>query len=356
MKKILLRLLVSITLVISFLILTIYLINYHPKKIEDARISCPIDAPKIPKNKKLKVMNWNVQYMAGKNYIFFYDLPDFRGKDVRPSKEDVSITINEVARIINDENPDIILFQEINEGSAQTHGEDQLAKLQALVSAEYKCFADTYYFKSKYLPQYYFGPVGMKLVVLSKYRIDKANRYALTQIPGDFISEQFGFKRAVLNAELPVEDGLPLNTMSTHLDAFSAGTNTMELQVKEVSELLKSFDKTNSRWVIAGDFNLLPMGWDLQKLHIDNQSYYNKDSEMSLLKDFNTSVAWEDLLGKNQSAFYTHLPNHPEVKIPDRTIDYFFYSKNLIKKNYFVRSKDTQKISDHLPMIFEFQL
>ena len=172
------------------------------------------------------------------------------------------------------------MFQEINEGSSQTYGEDQLAKLIALVSNEYKCFTDAFYFKSKYMPQYYFGPVGMKLVVLSKFKIAKGTRYSLPQIPTDFISKSFGFKRAILQAEFPINETENLYAMSTHLDAFSIGSDTMDQQVKLVAELLKDLDSKNKNWLIAGDFNLLPIGFDKTKLHIDNQSYYNKDSEI----------------------------------------------------------------------------
>lgn len=355
MKFIFKFILLPILSLVLFLVFLIWYLNYFPNKVEKMKVSCPNDSPVLPTNKKVKVLNWNVQYMASKNYIFFYDMPDFKGKDIRPSFEHVNETIGEVARIINDENPDILLLQEFNENSAQTYQEDQLAKLMALISSEYKCYTDAFYFKSKYMPQYFYGPVGMKLVVLSKYKITDGNRFALTQIPGDLISESFGFKRAILQAELPTTSGKKFYAMSTHLDAFSAGTNTMEIQVKEVANLLNTLTNEKNPWVISGDFNLLPTNWNKEKLHPDNQTYYNPSSEMEYLKDFQTTVSNEELNGKNQNQFYTHFPNHPEAKAPDRTIDYYFYSPNLIQKKYYVRSKDTLKISDHLPMIFEFE-
>ena len=39
----------------------------------------------FPKATSAKVMTFNVQYVAGKNYIFYYD----GGKDSRPSPEDI---------------------------------------------------------------------------------------------------------------------------------------------------------------------------------------------------------------------------------------------------------------------------
>ncbi len=344
-----------IIFLVLILLLLVRFINYFPDKIEKQKVVCPLDTPVLPSDKKVKILNWNVQYMASKNYIFFYDLPDFKGKDIRPSLEHVNETINEVAKVITDEKPDILLLQEFNEGSSQSHGEDQLAKLMAILPSEYRCYTDAFYFKSKFIPQYYYGPVGMKLVILSKYKITEGTRFQLAQIPSDFVTQSFGFKRAVLQAEIPTTSGKNLYAMSTHLDAFSAGTNTMEVQVKEVASILQNLNNEKKAWVISGDFNLLPMNWDKTKLNLDSQTFYNPKSEMEFLKDFKTSVSNSELNGKNQDQFYTHFPNNPEAKGPDRTIDYYFYSDNLIQKNYFIRRKDTLKISDHLPMIFEFE-
>lgn len=355
MKSIFKFVVTPILALVLILLLLVRFLNYYPERMEKQKVSCPADSPILPSDKKIKILNWNVQYMASKNYIFFYDLPDFKGKDIRPSIEHVNQTIGEVARVISDEKPDILLLQEFNEGSTQTYQEDQLAKLMAILPTEYKCYTDAFYFKSKFMPQYFYGPVGMKLVVLSKYKISEGIRFQLTQIPGDFISQSFGFKRAILQAELPTTSGKNFYVMSTHLDAFSAGTNTMEIQVKEVASLLQNLTNENKSWVISGDFNLLPVNWDKSKLHPDNQTYYNPKSEMEFLKNFKTTVNNEDLNGKNQNQFYTHFPNHPEAKAPDRTIDYYFYSDDLIQKAYFVRNKDSLKISDHLPMIFEFE-
>lgn len=357
MKKFLIRSIIGLLLIAILFYTFVYSITYHPNKVDPARFYCKENAPTLDDNKNVKILNWNVQYFAGKNYIFFYDMPDFRGKDVFPSKEDITKTINEVARIIKEENPDILLLQEINEGSISTHHEDQLARLKSLISDEYKCEADAFYFKSKFLPQYYYGPVGMKLVILSKYKINDAKRFSLSEVPADIISQNFGFKRAILQANLPTVSGQDFIAMSTHLDAFSAGSDTMSRQVNEVNSVLLDLDKDKKKWVIAGDFNLLPAKFDKKQLHIDHQSYYNENSEIDLLlKSFETPVSTEELNGKEQSKFYTHIPNHPESKQPDRTIDYYFYSKNIKKTNYYVRSKDTLKISDHLPMLLEVNL
>ena len=46
----------------------------------------------------LKVMTWNVQYLAGKRYVFWYDLPGGDGPDTRPSSEDLATTLDVIER------------------------------------------------------------------------------------------------------------------------------------------------------------------------------------------------------------------------------------------------------------------
>ena len=101
----------------AIFLFTVRMTTFHPDDLEDVAVSSPEDAPVLQKGQRIKILTWNVQYMAGKNYVFFYDLLDGSGKDERPSTKDIAKTFEEVVRIINDEAPDIILIQEIDEGA-----------------------------------------------------------------------------------------------------------------------------------------------------------------------------------------------------------------------------------------------
>jgi predicted extracellular nuclease len=117
----------------------VYFATYHPSNVQQETVNCGENAPTLKAGQQLKVLSWNVQYMAGKGYVFFYDLLDNSGPDTRPSKDSISLTIKEVARIITRENPDIILLQEIDEGAARTDQEDQLKRLLGLINKDYQC-------------------------------------------------------------------------------------------------------------------------------------------------------------------------------------------------------------------------
>lgn len=48
------------------LLILIYVITYHPDQAEPAEIVCNENAPILKENSKIKVLVWNVQYLAGK--------------------------------------------------------------------------------------------------------------------------------------------------------------------------------------------------------------------------------------------------------------------------------------------------
>ena len=157
-----------------------YFATYHPKNVQKETVTCNANAPTLKSSQKVKILSWNVQYMAGKGYVFFYDLLDNSGPDKRPAKDSITKTINEVARIIKQENPDIILLQEVDEGASRTDKEDQLKRLLGLISKDYGCHCSSFYWKASFVPDpNVMGAVGMKLSTISKYKIKEGTRYQL---------------------------------------------------------------------------------------------------------------------------------------------------------------------------------
>ncbi|HBS04305.1 MAG TPA: metal-dependent hydrolase [Leptospiraceae bacterium] len=349
---------ISLAGLVGLLVLTINLITYHPDPLEDMDVQCDADAPELQPGQELKIMNWNVQYMAGKSYVFWYDVTDGSGKDYEPEYAEVEKTLEEFLRIVKDEKPDVLLLQEVNVDAKSTGYMDQVARIMEGLGPEYPCQTSAYYWKSDFVPDpNVLGSVGMKLLTISRYRIESARRHQLSIMPMDIVSQQFYLKRAILEASLPVEDRKPLVLLNTHLDAFAQGTDTMQKQVAEVRDLLLALNEEGNDWLIAGDFNLLPPGWDRSQLHENDRVYYQEESEIeSLFSEFNSSVDAETLNGPNQSRYYTHFPNSHVIKEPDRTIDYMFFSADLEQLDYRVRRDGTLTISDHLPMIGVFRL
>ena len=329
------------------------------KEVEERPVHCSSGAPRLAARSRIRILSWNIQYLAGKNYTFFYDLPGNKGPDERPSAADIAATTKEVARIIDMERPDFVLLQEVDEGASRTDRQNQTGLIQKALKQAYPCYAEAFYWKAGFVPHpRIMGAVGMKVVTLSRFRLDSAVRHALPPIPADPLSTRLGLHRAVLEARVPLEGGRTLSLLNTHFDAFAQGTNIMERQVNITARLLGRLDERRTPWVFAGDLNLLPPGIELSTMQPVVRGYYNPKTEVTPLFDsFSSAFPLSELTGTEKKKFYTLNPNNPEIKEkPDRTIDYVFHARALSVREARVRSHDTMLISDHLPLVVDLQL
>ncbi|NJL11918.1 MAG: endonuclease/exonuclease/phosphatase family protein [Microscillaceae bacterium] len=321
----------------------IYFANWYPPARQNETIIHRGEASLLKPGQKIKVLSWNVQYFAGKGYVFFYDdgAELVKNPATRPQPADIRRTLAEVARIVNEEDPDIILLQEVDDQAKRTDYKDQLAELRLLISDEYLCHTSSFYWKSAFVPDpKVWGRAGMKLSILSKYKISNAVRHALPLIEYEnlpfnraiyeWFKKQFYIKRAIQEAVLPIEGGGFLVVMNTHLSAFAQGSRTMQKQVAEVEKLLATQSSRKIPWLIGGDFNLLPPGKAYQQLAETHRALYQEKTEIAPL--FARYAAFPSRAQAQSDAaaqWFTHFPNDPRVKQPDRTIDYIFFLRFL---------------------------
>ncbi len=358
LKKFIMLFMVGAVFAVALLVGLVWLITFHPDDIQAEPVVCADDVPILKSGQTLKVFNYNVQFMAGKNYVFFFDVPNYPNPDKRPSPEDITKTLAEVAHLIRDENPDIVILQEVNDGSRRTYYEDQLARLLPLLPKEYACHTSAFFWKTAFIPDpRIMGAEGWKQSIISKYKITKAIRHQLALISLDNpITRQFKPKRAILEVRLPVEHGRDLVIFNAHLSAFAQGDDTMQKQVAQVDKLLDNLTQASIPWIMGGDFNLLPPN-QYHQLQDDQKIYYQEKTEFEVLfNKYQGIPSLANLEGPDYQKWYTYFPNDPSVFKPDRTIDYIFYADYVKLINSYVRQHDTLTVSDHLPVIAEFQL
>jgi endonuclease/exonuclease/phosphatase family metal-dependent hydrolase len=346
-----------IGLFVIFLFIVTWAITFHPAEMQAERVACADQSPSLRSGQSIKVLTYNVQYMAGKNYVFFYDLPNDAGPDERPSSQDITQTVEAVARIIRAEAPDIILLQEVDDGSARTDYEDQLARLLSLLPTAYKCHTSAFYWQAGFVPHpRIMGAVGQKLSIISKYQIVEATRYQLAIAPADPITRQFRPKRAILAARLPVEDAEDLMVLTTHLEVAWQGARLKQQEIAQIAAQLNTFDQAGQPWLLGGDFNLLPPG-QLNRLRPDQRGNFRSETELKLLYDrYRVVPGLSEVNGADYQAWFTMFPNNPSLTGPDRTVDYIFYADSLTLTAGYVRRHDTLAISDHLPAVAVFEL
>ena len=344
---------VGLLLLVGGALLASYLLSWQPADREAAPLHCQGAAPALKPGQALKVMTWNIQYLAGKRYVFWDDLPDATGPDQRPTAEDLAFTLDEVVRVIRDEQPDLVLLQEIDDGSSATDDQDQLALIQERINDLYHCSAQAYEWKSAFVPTpRIFGSVGRKQATLSRYRIDSAERRQLPPRDGGLFDRLFA---------APGDPGQPPADRRRRRAGRAqrplrppAGERRHPRAPGRDHPLLDELQARRTPWLLGGDLNLLPPG---QYPTCWRRAPYREDSELAVLSGrFPMVPSLEEASGVDQVRWYTHFPNDPRVQGPDRTLDYLFHSPSLTRLDARVRRSDTLQISNHLPLAARFLL
>ncbi len=345
----------GLLIVIGLGSLMIYSWTWRPEAREVLPVSCNTPAPALVPGQALKVMTWNVQYLAGKRYVFWNDLAS--GTDDSPTPEDMAFSLDEVARVIRDEQPDVVLLQELDDGAKASDYQNQLKLLQERVADLYPCSAHAFDWKADFVPNpHIFGSVGRQLATLSRFQIEQAQRLQLPLTTGNLISRQFQPKNALLVTYLPLSAGGQIAVINTHLDRVTQPDETLQVQVSAVAKELDKFESRGTPWLLGGDFNLLPLG-QYQRLPSEQRTPYSADSALHVLWDKYPMIPTNNEAGGiDRARWLTHYPNDPGLNGPDRTVDYLFYSPRIKRVEAMVRQDDTLRISDHLPVIARFLL
>ncbi|MDH0302397.1 MULTISPECIES: endonuclease/exonuclease/phosphatase family protein [unclassified Pseudomonas] len=304
---------------------------WQPAPREALAVACNGPAQPLAPGQALKVMTWNVQYLAGKRYVFWYD--QGRGDDTRPSAEDLAFNLDEVARVIRAEQPDIVLLQELDKEAKATDYQDQFALLRERLVDLYPCSVQTYDWKAGFVPdRHVFGSVGRTLATLSRFPIDKAERLQLPNAADGALARLRETQPALLVSYLPLSDGSRLAVLNTRLSPYRLGSDLQQRQVKHVAKVLDRLETQGTPWLIGGDFNLLPLG-QYRRLPAAQRGSYPADSDLHLL--------WDK---------YPMIPSNAEAGGADRTLDYLLHSPRLLRVEARVLQEDTLQISDHLPV------
>lgn len=355
MIRLLRNTLLSLLVLCAFVVVLLYSASWQPGAREKSPVTCSADAPLPAPGQALKVMTWNIQYLAGKRYVFWYD--QAHGSDERPTPEDLAYNLDEVARVVRDEQPDLVLLQDVDLDAKASDYQDQLALLHERLVDLYPCSAQAYDWKSDFVPdRHIFGSVGRTLVTLSRFKISKAERLQLPQAAGHWPSSMWAPRRALLSVYLPLPDGGQLAVLNTHLDPYTVDQGLQHQQLDAVSYRLDRLEGAGTPWIIGGDFNLLALG-QYRRLPAAQRPLYPVDSDLHLLWEKYAMIPSNDEAGgEDRDDWLTHYPNDPDLDGPDRTLDYLFHGSRIRRIEARVRQDDTEEISDHLPLIARVQV
>lgn len=330
-----------VVLLVGGLVAWAFATEHQPGPIEDVAVDCTGEGTPIVAGQAFDVLSWNLQYGASRKHRFFYD----GGTVVHVPQDDVDATVAAISRVLRDEAPALALLQEVDRDSDRTGNIDQLPPyVQAAAAA---CSAAAPYHKSPFVPNppgEFLGRVDMELATLSRGPMQHAQRHQLALLAEPRVRQIFNLKRAILTAEIPVQGwDQPLAVANTHLSAFSHGDGTLQKQVTALADWIRA-RPADQPWILAGDMNLLPPGFDKSQLSTERDLYADDHNPIELLLPLGTEVLGDQLAARNR----TYLPFGASE--PDRKIDYFLVGGPISVVEARVLSEHTS-ISDHLPVL-----
>jgi endonuclease/exonuclease/phosphatase family metal-dependent hydrolase len=317
-----------------------------PGLIEDIPVFCRADVPLARAGEPLRVLVWNIQYGASTKHHFFYD----GGQAVAVPAVDVAWTLDQIVEMVRALDPDLVLWQEVDRGSARTGGVDQLAILSERLG--HGCRASATYHRVPYVPHpshAHLGRVDMQLAVTGRVRLAEARRHQLALLVEPWWRRVFNLRRAALEVEVPTVGGPTLTLIDTHLSAFSFGDGSLPRQVAQLEALVDAAVARGDAVVLAGDLNSLPPGDDPARLpERDRALYADGASPVAGLYARLTPALGLDAIAADPARTYTYVPFGGA---PDRMIDHAFVAGPVRAADFRV-IQDRLDVSDHLPLVF----
>ena len=325
------------------------LLGFHPPDIQPVEVYCPAHTKPIPAGKPLRIMSWNIQFLAGSFYPFWEE-----DRETPLTKAELSTNLEKIVNVIREVDPDILQLQEVHLTHPITFHQNQLNLLYEKLADRLPCYSHASYWKARFIPQKkLMGNIDMQLMTMSRYKMDEAIQKLLPATRKKRAYIPFYPRHSLLEVRMPLDRGGSLNAINTHLDSPGIDRGNMYAQVDAVQNRLEVLTEKKRLWFISGDFNLVPPNF-FHKLPENQKSYY---SEVSLLipffQKFRGIPELSEIQGPNWKNWLTAYDLNRGYL--DLIIDYIFRPDYIGSINTKVLHLPLD-ISDHMPVITELTL
>ena len=254
MKKILKALLILVLIVIAAAVLLfgwLTAAEYRPAPVEDAEVLRTGENASLAVGDTVTVLSWNVGYGGlGKDSDFFMD----GGKDSKSAdRETVGRYLEGIHRTIVDQDPDLVLLQEVDTDSSRTYGIDERGLLAQGMSSQ--TFAFNYSCPFVPIPMPPIGKVHSGLFTMTNgVEIERAERISLP-CPFTWPTRVANLKRCLLVRYLPVAGSdKQLVLVNLHLEAYDDGEGKVA-QTNQLREFITAEYEKGNYVIAGGDFN-----------------------------------------------------------------------------------------------------
>ncbi|MBR5961540.1 MAG: endonuclease [Clostridia bacterium] len=249
--KVLLCIILALVLLLVLAVGVFTIAEYRPADTETI-IEQQEAAAVLETGKPLTIVSWNCGYGAlGDNADFFMD----GGSSVYTAdKARVESNLAGIRDTLKALNPDLLILQEVDIGSARSYGLDERSVLRDALPGASEAFA--YNFNTLFVP-FPMPPIGhveSGLYTLSNAVPESAVRISLP-VPFTWPIRLFNLKRCLLVSRFPVRDSdRELVLINLHLEAYDDGVGK-EAQARQLTAFMQE-EYAKGNYVIAGgDFN-----------------------------------------------------------------------------------------------------
>ena len=201
----------------------------------------------------VNIVSWNIGFGAYEaDYDFFMD---GGSQSWAPSKERLNTNLENISKVLTNEDADIYLIQEIDLNGTRTYHVDETAKLaETLGKGRQYAFAQN--FDSPFLMYPFLQPHGANksgIMTFSSYPMSDGQRVELPV--EDTIKKILDLDRCYSKQTLTLNDGSKLVVYNLHLSAYTTdGKIALEQLKMLLSDMQQEYEKGN-RCIAGGDFN-----------------------------------------------------------------------------------------------------
>ncbi len=236
-------------------------------RIEDNQAITPSEVANedsVKTGEKYTVVTQNIGFGAyTQDFTFFMD----GGKQSwAESEESVMECIEKATNVVEEINPDFILFQEVDFDSTRSYHINQREIIEKRFNNCSSAFAVNY--DSAFLMYPFTEPHGASkagILTLSKYNISSAVRRSLPI--SESVSKFLDLDRCYSKSRISVENGKELIIYNVHLSAYGGSDEIRTAQMTMLFEDIKLEYEKGNYCVCGGDFNHDFTGDSTQKLN-----------------------------------------------------------------------------------------
>lgn len=346
-KSVVIVLVAIVLIVLSYLLYVV--LRYH--RLEDNLI-LEVEGnatASAPVNTELSLLTYNIGFGAySDDYSFFMD----GGEHSRAlSKEAVINNTNGALDVITEQNPNLVLLQEVDTYGTRSHHVNQKNIITEKLQKYDSVFAKNY--DSPYFLYPFNEPIGANksgILTLSGFHIESSIRRSLP-VENSF-NKFFDLDRCYSVSVIKTDSGKDLILYNVHLSAYTSDGTIADEQLKILSEdMLAQYEKGNYI-IAAGDFNKDMLG--------DSSQYFERaEGDYTWAAPFNNSLLPKEITSYSGS----NAPTSRCAEFPyrgDGTDFVLSIDGVLVSDNIEVLSCETVDTafaySDHNPVMIRFVL